>query len=418
MTDAVWPAERRRDLRPSSELTPFSLFDGDLLNRGFGLIGLKSRRTLHIAGRCVLIVLVTWVPMAVFALGQHLYSDRIEARNFFADFAAYAQFLIALPLFIIGERVVSRNTREAAKDFVDTGVVDSADRPVVDASHRVVERMRHAWLAEVLCIGGAFFFAFFTVLPELWSTGMETWHTGAGRVPRVQIFTLFGLTLPGLWLMVVALPILNYWWLRLAWKVAIWTRYLYRMSRLRLVLVASHPDQTGGIGFISDVQAKFAIIIFAYGISNVAAVLAYKVAIERAPLTLPPVWGPVLGFVIFAPMLFTWPLLMFTKQLFRTKRRALNQYREQVLRRAKAFESRWLNSDDHVVDDTDLLLNMNNLASIFGRIEHMRVVPFDLKSAAQLMGSTLGSVATALPILRIEGPLQNWLQLLSALLGR
>ncbi|MEO7367315.1 MAG: hypothetical protein ABIZ36_05120 [Gemmatimonadaceae bacterium] len=27
-------------------------------------------------------------------------------------------------------------------------------------------------------------------------------------------------------------------------EIVIWTRYLYRMSRLNLVLVASHPDRT------------------------------------------------------------------------------------------------------------------------------------------------------------------------------
>lgn len=417
ITDAVWPAETRPD-PPSASLTPFSLFEGDVLNRAFGRIGLNSRRTLHIAGRCLLVVVATWLPLAVLSFAQQLYSDRIEARNFFADFAAYAQFLIALPLFIIGERVVSRNTREAAKDFVDTGVVDPDDMPVVDRSHRLVERLRRAWLAEVICIGAAIALAFATVLTELRATGMETWHTGAGRVPRVQIDTVFGLTWPGLWLMLFSLPILNYWWLRLAWKVIIWTWYLYRMSRLRLMLVASHPDQTGGIGFISNVQAKFAIIIFAYGISNVAAVLAYKVAIERAPLLLPPVWGPALGFVIVAPMLFTVPLLMFTKQLFRVKRRALNHYREHVMRRARAFESQWLNSEDQVAHANDLLINMNNLAAIFGRIEQMRVIPFDLKSAVQLLASTVGSVATVLPILKIEGPLENWLELLSTMLGR
>ena len=168
-------------------------------------------------------------------------------------------------------------------------------------------------------------------------------------------------------------------------------------------------------------QAKFAVVIFAYGISNVAAVIAYKVAIEGAPLTLPPVWGPALGFIIGAPLLFTVPLLMFTKQLFRTKHRALALYREQALKRARAFESQWLAEHADAADTTEsaaLLSNMNNVATIFGRIERMRIVPFDLHSAGQLVGSTIGSVATALPLLKIGGPLQDWLELLATLLRR
>lgn len=401
-------------------ITAFSLFEGDLLNQAFSRIGLKSRRVFHIAGRCLLVIVVTYVPMAALAKLQGLSSYVLDGRNFFADYAAYAQFLIALPLYIIGERIVSRATRDAANDFVETGVVSVEERPLVDDAHREVERLRLWRVPEYVGIALAFTFALWTFIPELFTTaGMETWHTGSGRVPRVQVWTLFGMTAPGLWGTFVALPVYNYWWLRLSWKVLIWTRYLYRVSRLRLILVASHPDLTGGIGFISEVQARFAVFIFAYGISSIAAVVAYKVSIEHAPLSLTPIWASTLGFVIGAPALFTLPLLVFTKQLFRTKRRAVNQYREHVLKRSIAFEQQWLSGEGMASREEEiaLLLTMNNVATTFERVEKMRVVPFDLRSGAQLLGSTLGSVATALPLLQIEGQAKTWIELISMLLG-
>jgi hypothetical protein len=357
--------------------------------------------------------------MAVLAGGQHLYSLSLDARNFFSDYAAYAQFLIALPLFVVGERIVSRATREAAENFVDSGVIAPADVSTADAAHREVARLSRSATAEWVCIGTAYALAASTILPEFWTPSMRTWHVGAGA-PDERIRTLFGLTFPGAWALLIALPLLNYWWLRLGWKVIVWTTYLYRISRVRLVLVASHPDLTGGIGFVSEVQARFALIIFAYGISNVAAVIAYKVAIEHAPLSLSPVWGPALGFVVGAPVLFTAPLFMFTKQLFRTKHRALAVYREQIMRRTMAFESAWLSDDPAAPGEsmTALAANMNHLATVFARIEHMRVVPFDISSGLQLMASTIGSVATALPLLKIEGPIKNWLDLLSSVLRR
>jgi hypothetical protein len=416
-TDTAEPQATTANPPAPRTITSFSLFEGDLLNRSFARIGLKSRRVSDIAGRCVLVMVITWLPMAVLAVSQHLFSTRIEGRNFFADYAAYAQFLIALPLFIVGERVVSRATREAAHYFVEGGIVSPNDFTVVDRFHREVERFRLSLVPEVVCIALAYALALATILPDLFVHSMETWHTGAGSD---HTRTLFGLTGPGLWALLVALPILNYWWLRLAWKIIVWTRYLFRMSRLRLVLVASHPDQTGGIGFISEVQSQFALILFAYGISNVAAVIAYKVGIEGASFALPPVWGPALGFIVGGPALFTVPLLMFTKQLFRTKRRALATCRRQVLKRALAFEEQWLNDESGAGEesDSDLLVEMNSVATIFTRIEQMRVVPFDLKSASQLLASTIGSVATVLPLLRIEGPLKVWLEVLSSLLKR
>jgi hypothetical protein len=402
---------------PEFRIKPFSLFDGDLLNRTFSRIGLDSRHPIDLAARSLVVIGLTWVPMAVLAYGQQLYSSHIDARNFFADYAAYAQFLIAIPLFIVGERIVSRSTRQADKDFVDSGVVSDDDLPVVEASHVEVERLRMSRVAEAVCITLAYAIAAATILPELTTHSMLTWHTGNG--PAGNVHTLFGLTAPGAWALLVALPILNYWWLRIAWKIVIWTRYLYRMSRLELVLVASHPDSTGGIGFVSEVQSTFAVILFAYGISNVAAVIAYKIAIEHAPLTLMPVWGPAVGFIVIAPLLFTLPLLMFTKQLARTKRRALALCRAQLLRRSQAFEARSLDEDLSVGAGSDVAwqASMNNLSGVFDRIEGMRVVPFDFKSASQLLASTIGSVATVLPLLKFQGPLKDWLDLLSSVLG-
>jgi len=395
---------------------PFSLFQGDLLNRGFGAIGVGNRRARHVALRALILALFTYAPMAVAAALQGLVSTRLEARNFFADYAAYGQFLLAIPLFVVAERIVSLNTREAARNFLAAGVIDGNDLPRVDAVHRRVRTLRLSRWPEMAAIVLAYVLSFFTIGPELIGAGpARTWHTAAsGEGFR----TIGGLTFAGAWLMFAALPILNYIWLRLAWKIGLWTYYLYRMSRFRLRLVASHPDLTGGIGFVSEVQARWALVIFAYGISNVAAVIAYKVNIEGASLTLMPVWAPAVLFVIVAPSLFTLPLLMFTRQLFRAKRRALSAYRERARQHAVDVESRWLGPGHEAPPRITDVADLNNFAQVFTRMQQMRVVPFDLRSAGHLLGSTFGSIATALPLIRLEGTLEDWLSLLARLLGR
>ena len=349
--------------------TQFSLFfEGDLLSRLFGRIGVRNRGVIDLGKRIGLVFVLTWLAMAVLAWAQGLYSTRIEASNFFADFAAYAQFWVALPLFIVAESIVSESTREAAKHFLGTGVVRSADLERIEAMHREVRAMRRSWRAELVLIVIAWVLAAATILPEFSGGAITTWHTQVVD-PSVRI-----LTLPGAWAMLVALPILNYWWLRFAWKIFIWSRYLYQISRLRLMLVASHPDRTGGIGFVSRVQARFALVIFAYGVSNVAAVFAYKVGIEGADLSLPPVWGPVLGFVIGAPLLFTLPLFMFTKQLHRTKKRALSQYQSQATERARMFEKQWLGIGPKGQDRVEFhdLADLNSFTELYERIHVMR----------------------------------------------
>jgi hypothetical protein len=406
----------------ASEPTPvvrtrFSLTEGDRVNQVFGLLGLGGRRPLDLLSRSLLLILLTWIPLAILAWWQGLYSARVEGSNFFADFAAYAQFLFALPLFVVAESIVSLNTREAAKAFFSAGIIPARLAPRVDALHRMVARRRRSGRAELFLLAIAYALALLTIGPELCLhrvvcvIGADTWHsqTLAGQVR---------LTYAGWYAMLVALPLLNYWWLRWAWKILIWTHFLYRVTRFRLLLVASHPDHTGGIGFISRVQAKFGWIIFAYGISNVAAVVAYKVAIEGADLAVMSVWGPMVGFTIGAPLLFTLPLFMFTKQLFRTKKRALSTYRRLAMNQTRLLEKHWLNIGRTDADARPFdLEQQTSFGQIFESIERMRVVPFDFRSMAQLFGSTLGSVATVLPLLSLETPLATWLQAVASFLS-
>jgi hypothetical protein len=395
---------------PPADIVPFSLFEGDWLTRLFARAGLGGGRIRQIAGRCLLVFSLTWVPMALLALFTGHASTRIEGSNFFADFAAYAQFVIAVPLFLIAERIVSRSTREAAEHFVDSGLVAESDRAEVNQAHRETARLRTSGTAEIICVILACVLAAATIFPEIRAAGMRTWHVfSADDGTRT-------LTWPGAWAMVIALPILNYIWIRLAWKIVIWTQYLRRMSRLRLALAAAHPDLTGGLGFISGVQARFAVVLFAYGVSNVAAVIGYKIVIEHASPRLPPVWGPAAGFVIVAPLLFLAPLLMFSRQLHWTKQRAVARCREVARLHAIGFEDEWLYGQPAAPPDLADPGVLNHLAAIFERLERMRIVPFDWRSAGQLVGATIGSVATVLPLLKIEGSLRTWLEFLEKLL--
>jgi hypothetical protein len=114
------------------------------------------------------------------------------------------------------------------------------------------------------------------------------------------------------------------------------------LSKFPLTLVASHPDGTGGLGFLSDVQAKFGLVILTYGISHIAATIGYKLTIEQTSATVIAVWGPMVGFIIGALLIFTVPLFMFTKQLYRAKRRALELFHEKATERALAFQQTWM----------------------------------------------------------------------------
>jgi len=393
---------------PQRRVSELSLFDGDLVNRIFGWLGLGPRRPRHLVGRALLLIALTWVPLAILAVWGRppFYGTQLVPGNFFADFAAYAQFLLGLPLFVLAEAIVGTAASDAGSEFVASGIVRPRDLGTLERLHRRVAFLRTSSWGELSCLTLGYAFSLAILVTEFRDAKGNTWHTYVEQGVR-------HVSAPGLWEFFVALPLLNYWWLRQLWRIAVWCYYLFRLSRLRLALVATHPDRTGGIGFISTAQGHFAWVILAYGVSNVAATVGYELAIERVDPWIPPVWGPVLGFVIIAPLSFLLPLFMFTRQLYRTKRRARRLYRARVMEYARLFESTVLPQAPvaRATPSTALDLGlMARFSELFERCEHMRVVPFDFRSMSELFISTLGTVATILPALRFT-------QLLSQLLS-
>ena len=426
-------------LEPTRTRVAFSLFEGDLVNRGFDAIGLRSRRGIDLMLRSLLLMGTTWGVVAVAALLSTQVRGVPASENFFKDFAAYLQFIIGLPLFVVAERIVSEHTREAANYFLVSGVVSSADIPLVEALHRQIERLRKSTVPDALCIILAYSLALATIGPKTTSI-CPSWHTtpnpewnataeqvrqeqraacsellrqrqaeaaardaiqGAAKEPAAEPKRYPShLNLAGWLEMLVALPLLNYWWLRWIWKILLWSWYLWRMSRRQLVLTPSHPDATGGIGFISDVQTKFGFVILAYGVSNIASSVSYQVGVEHAPWSLYTVWCPLLIFVVASPALFTLPLFMFTKQLYRAKKRAREELYEKVGECTRAFDSAWRGAKPGVALQNELFA-WQQLRHLFEHVEKMRIVPFDLRSLSELVGQTLGSLVPLVAYLNL-----------------
>jgi len=395
-------------------MVAFSLFEDDGLRRVYAILHVSDGVRFGVLKRSLLGIMLTWVPVALLAWWGGLWGGGLVATNFLADFAAYACFLVAIPLFMLSEPIIDSSTRDVARELVSCGIVQPKDRARLSAVHARIARLRKSRWPDLACVAFAYVFSLAILVPEFGPDPLPTWHVKDYAQWRT-------LTAAGFWEFLVALPLLNFIWLRFIWKILLWIFYLQRVSRMKLDLHPTHPDLTGGIGFISDAQGQFAIFILAYGISNIAAPVGYQIVILHYDLATMPVWGPLVGFAIGAPLLFTLPLLMFTKQLYLGKKRALATYRERVTERSRQVESRWgmEGADQHSApEEVRELAELGALSAMFKHIEKMRVVPFDLRSVGQLMGSSFGSVATLLPLLQFDGDIASIFEVLGKLFGQ
>src|SRR5207249_1040218 len=111
---------------------------------------------------------------------------------------------------------------------------------------------------------------------EILMTGASNWHI---------VLTPAGETLShaGWWFGLVSAPIFRLLLLRWLWRMALWAWLLWRISRLNLVLIPTHPDAAAGLGFLSEAQLGFGSIAFA-GSAVIAAQVGNAIAYEGATL--------------------------------------------------------------------------------------------------------------------------------------
>ena len=249
-------------------------------------IGIIKGRGLSIGRRTVAFIALAWAPLLLLATLEGHAIGPTPRSSFLLDFATYVRFFMAVPLIFSAESVVGPRIRAAGLRFIQSGIVQSEDRPAFLATAARARRRRDAVLPEVLFLLVALLGAWFLTIEQLGGVSTATWHT---------IRTSAGLHLSpaGLWYRFVSIPLVQFFLLRWLWRLVIWTLFLWDVSRLRLNLTATHSDLAAGLGFRG--VAHVTLSIFPFALSCVlAAEIAFRVRFEGMDLATLRTMGPLL----------------------------------------------------------------------------------------------------------------------------
>src|SRR5262245_60902656 len=82
--------------------------------------------------RAFLFALVSWLPLAALAAVQGLAINEDPRRSLLLDFTVYARFLVAVPIFIIGESVADRRYSMIVNYLLGSGIVTGSERRAYD----------------------------------------------------------------------------------------------------------------------------------------------------------------------------------------------------------------------------------------------------------------------------------------------
>jgi pimeloyl-ACP methyl ester carboxylesterase len=202
----------------------------------------------------------------------------------------------------------------------------------------------------------------------------------------------WNLTPAGIWYVFVSIPILQFILLRWYWRFFIWYRFLWQVSRINLNLISTHPDRAAGLAFVGSSAYAFGPILFAQG-AMLAGLIASRVLYRGDSLLSFKLWAG--GFVAFFVFAILGPLVMFTPQMARARRKGLADYGLLAQRYVEGFEQKWVVADPAPSEEllgTGDIQSLADLGNSYSVVREMRTVPFGLQDISRL------AIATAAPM--------------------
>ncbi len=214
---------------------------------------------LHLVQRRILImVLVTWVPLLLLSVVDGLTWTGKVAQPFLADFEIHVKLLVALPLLILAEPKVHERLLKIVNTFLENGLVEASSRPQFDAAIATATRLRNSVPAEFMLLA----FVYLVGFGVFWFNRTEPEITNWYFAPENGGS---GLSYAGWWALCVTLPLFQFVLVRWYFRLFIWARFLWQVSRIDLQLQPAHPDGTGGLRFLSMSTRAFSVVMLAQG---------------------------------------------------------------------------------------------------------------------------------------------------------
>jgi hypothetical protein len=218
------------------------------------------------------------------------------------------------------------------------------------------------------------------------------------------------MSLTGLWYHWIAVPVLQFFALRILWRLVIWTLFLRDVSRLKLNTVATHPDRAGGLGFLGAAHTSIAIFPFALS-CILAGAVGFQIYFEGASIRSFEL--VFVAFLVLSELVCLGPLLLFIPLLARTRREGLLRYSTLSDTYNRRFENKWVKPegapDESLLGSGDIQ-SLADLGNSYRMAEEMKTFPFGRN---QVMQIAIVAALPCLPLIFLVVPMAEVLKMLA-----
>ena len=350
--------------------------------------------------RVVVISLFAWLPLLLLTLAQGTAVGEAVAVPFVKDLELHVRFLLALPLLVIAELVVHQRMRSVVQVFRERDIVPASEFGRFEAAIASAYRIRNSIVGELLLIVFVYAFGIQVFWRQYIALDVPTWYStpsGGGTE----------LTIAGIWFGYVSLPIFQFLLIRWYFRIFIWGRFLFQVSRIDLSIVPIHPDRLGGLGFLANTVYAFGPLAMAHGVM-LAGPVASRIFFAGGKLV--DFKAEVFALVVVTLLVVMGPLLVFAPQLAEARRKGLREYGTLAEQYARAFDKKWLRGgappDEPFIGSADI----QSLADLGNSLEVVKEMRTFLVTRDAIVRLAAATFAPFVPLMLTMMPLEELLK--------
>ncbi len=350
-----------------------------------GLVGREPARTVALG---VALGVVLWGVLLLLAAVEGVL-DRLLVLPFVAG---HVRIIVALPLILACEGMVQATLEPFVRGLFAGGILRGVPAADLAAACGRFNRLASSRLAEALLLGLAF-------APSLLSVPI-----GGVGVTTVQAAADAEIPLSGLWYWHVCLPVFRFVLLRAVFRLGVWYVLMWRLSRLDLTLIPTHPDRVAGLRLIADVQGNYLLFTGAVN-AVVAAAIAEEMASHGGRLH--DHYATILVTLLCCAAAFILPLYVFVGRLWQVRLRGRAEYGDLASEYVSGFDAKWLRggnpAEEPLLGSADLQ-SLADLGNSYRAVEEMQIAPI---TGELLKQHALAGLLPMLPLLLFEFPLDE-----------
>jgi hypothetical protein len=332
-------------------------------------------------------IAIGWVPLLLITL-----LFRPEAlMSFLRDYRIHSRMLIAVPVLLLGQTVMESRFRAVVEHIRNARLLADADLLRTDDFMAGLRQLRDSVLPELIIL---LLVVVHTDLSLSTLADATSWLATATG-------TSFRLTPAGWYTVLISASIFQFLVGLSLWKWLLWSIFAFRLSRLRLNLVPTHPDRRGGLGFLGLTAVGFAPISFAVA-AVIGATWRHEILHYNAHLI--DFKLPAIALVVVVAALALLPLLFFVPRLAALRRKGILEYSTLGQIQTTDFHEKWITHragrESQVLTEMEGS-NVIDYSQTYDRVKQLIPLPVD---TGTLIPLALSIVIPALPTIFAEIP--------------